>query len=101
MDTGADAMPVSNRLRLRWPSPETASGVDDPSVSEADVVLVRRVAGGDAAALAALYRRHADGLFAFLRQYSRDRMVAEEIGQDTLLVASQERCKWLRTQARM
>ena len=56
-------MPVSDRLRLRWPSPEAASGVDDPSVSEADVVLVGRVAGGDAAALAALYRRHADGLF--------------------------------------
>jgi RNA polymerase sigma factor (sigma-70 family) len=85
MDTGADAMPVSGRLRLRWPSPETASGVEDPSVSEADVALVGRVAVGDAAALATLYRRHADGLFAFLQQYARDRMVAEEILQDTLL----------------
>jgi RNA polymerase sigma-70 factor (ECF subfamily) len=85
MDTSADAMPVPDRLWLRWPSPEAASSVDDPSVSEADVVLVGRVAGGDTAALAALYRRHADGLFAFLRQYARDRMVAEEILQDTLL----------------
>lgn len=78
-------MPASDRLRLRWPSPETASGVEDPSVSEADVALVGRVAVGDAAALATLYRRHADGLFAFLQQYARDRMVAEEILQDTLL----------------
>jgi RNA polymerase sigma-70 factor (ECF subfamily) len=54
-------------------------------VSEADVALVGRVAVGDAAALATLYRRHADGLFAFLQQYARDRMVAEEILQDTLL----------------
>jgi len=85
MDTGADAMPVSDRLRLRWPSPEATSGVEDPLVSEADVALVGRVAVGDAAALAALYRRHADRLFAFLQQYARDRMVAEEILQDTLL----------------
>jgi RNA polymerase sigma factor (sigma-70 family) len=85
MDTGADAMPVSDRLWSRWPSSGAASGVADPSASDADVVLVGRVAGGDAAALAALYRRHADRLFAFLRQYARDRMVAEEILQDTLL----------------
>jgi RNA polymerase sigma-70 factor (ECF subfamily) len=85
MDTGADAVPVSDRLRLRRSSPATASGVEDPSASEGDVALVGRVAAGDAAALAALYRRHADRLFAFLQQYARDRMVAEEILQDTLL----------------
>ena len=78
-------MPVSDRLRLRLPSPEAASAVEDPWLSEGDVALVGRVAGGDAAALAALYRRHADRLFAFLQQYARDRMVAEEILQDTLL----------------
>ena len=85
MDTGADAMPVSDRLRLRWPSPEAASGVEDPWASEDDVALVGRVTVGDAAALTALYRRHADRLFAFLQQYARDRMVAEELLQDTLL----------------
>jgi RNA polymerase sigma factor (sigma-70 family) len=85
MDTGADATPVSDRLRMRWPSPEAASGVEDPLVPEADATLVGRVAGGDAAALAELYQRHADRLFAFLRQCARDRMVAEEILQDTLL----------------
>ena len=85
MDTGADAMPVSDRLRLRWPSPEAASVVEDPWVSEDDVALVGRVTVGDAAALTALYRRHADRLFAFLQQYARDRMVAEKLLQDTLL----------------
>jgi RNA polymerase sigma-70 factor (ECF subfamily) len=85
MDTGADAMPVPDRLRLRRSSPETASGVEEPSASEADLALIGRVAAGDAAALTVLYRRHADRLFAFLQQYARDRMVAEEILQDTLL----------------
>jgi RNA polymerase sigma factor (sigma-70 family) len=59
MDTGADAM--------------------------ADEVLLLRVADGDAAALAALYRRHGGRLLGFLRRYVGDRMVAEEILQDTLL----------------
>jgi DNA-directed RNA polymerase specialized sigma24 family protein len=85
MDTGADAMPVPDRLRLRWPSPEAASGVEDPSASEVDLAMVGRIAAGDAAALTALYRRYADRLFAFLQRYARDRMVAEELLQDTLL----------------
>jgi RNA polymerase sigma-70 factor (ECF subfamily) len=85
MDTGADAMPVPDRLRVRWPSPAAASGVEDPSVPEADAVLVGRVAVGDAAALTALYRRHADRLFGYLQRYSGDRMLAEELLQDTLL----------------
>jgi len=78
-------MPVPDRLRLRWPSPEAASGVEDPSASEADLAMVGRIAAGDAAALTALYRRHADRLFVFLQRYARDRMVAEELLQDTLL----------------
>jgi RNA polymerase sigma factor (sigma-70 family) len=52
---------------------------------EADEVLLRRVGRGDADALAALYRRHADGLFWFLLRMAGDRGVAEEILQDTLL----------------
>jgi RNA polymerase sigma factor (sigma-70 family) len=51
----------------------------------ADEVLVGRVADGDAAALAVLYRRYGGRLFGFVRRYARDRMVAEEILQDTLL----------------
>jgi RNA polymerase sigma factor (sigma-70 family) len=85
MDTGAEAMPVPERLRLGWRSRGAASGVGDPSASVTDEELLVRVADGDAAALAALYRRYGGGLFGFLQRYARDRMVAEEILQDTLL----------------
>ena len=84
MDTGADAMPVPDRLRSRWRSRGTATDAGDPA-SAADDVLLARVAGGDAAALAALYRRYGSRLFGFLQRYAGDRMVAEEILQDTLL----------------
>ena len=50
-----------------------------------DEALLRRVARGEADALTALYRRHADGLFGFLQRLAGDRMLAEEILQDTLL----------------
>ncbi|HEX8861719.1 MAG TPA: sigma-70 family RNA polymerase sigma factor [Actinomycetes bacterium] len=52
---------------------------------EVDEVLVSRVADGDTAALAALYSRYRVGLFRFLERYAGDRMLAEEILQDTLL----------------
>jgi RNA polymerase sigma factor (sigma-70 family) len=54
---------------------------------EADDALLRRVGRGDAGALTALYRRHADGLFWFLLRLAGDRGLAEEILQDTLLAA--------------
>jgi sigma-70-like protein len=85
MDTGADAMPVPDRLRARWRTRGTASDVGDPSASVADDVLLVRVADGDTAALTALYRRYGGRLFAFLQCYAGDPMVAEEILQDTLL----------------
>jgi RNA polymerase sigma factor (sigma-70 family) len=85
MDTGADAMPVPDRLRSRWRSRGTASDVGGPSGSEADDALLVRVADGDAAALAALYRRYGGRLIGYLQRYAGDRMVAEEILQDTLL----------------
>jgi RNA polymerase sigma factor (sigma-70 family) len=84
MDTGADVMPVPDRLRSRWRSRGTPADAGDPA-SAADDVLLVRVAGGDAAALAALYRRYGSRLFGFLQRYAGDRMVAEEILQDTLL----------------
>ena len=48
-------------------------------------MLLVRVAGGDPAALATLYRRYGGRLFGYLQRYAGDRMVAEEILQDTLL----------------
>ncbi len=53
--------------------------------SESDEALLRRVGRGDADALTSLYRRHGDGVFWFLVRLAKDRMVAEEILQDTLL----------------
>jgi RNA polymerase sigma factor (sigma-70 family) len=50
-----------------------------------DERLLRLVGRGDAGALTMLYRRHADGLFGFLMRLAGDRMLAEEILQDTLL----------------
>jgi RNA polymerase sigma-70 factor, ECF subfamily len=83
METGADAMPVPDRLR--WRSRGAASRPADLPEAAADEELVARVAGGDAAALAALYQRYDGRLFSFLLRYASDRMVAEEILQDTLL----------------
>jgi hypothetical protein len=85
MDVGADAVPVPDRLQVgsRPPVSVPAAAADQGSV--ADETLVRHVAEGDAAALAALYRRYGTRLFGFLQRYAGDRMVAEEILQDTLL----------------
>jgi RNA polymerase sigma-70 factor, ECF subfamily len=50
-----------------------------------DVALVREVAGGSFDALANLYDRHADAIFAVARRLTSDRGVAEEVVQDTFL----------------
>lgn len=55
------------------------------AMSVRDEALLERIASGDAAALSLLYQRHEARLFAFLCRYARDRMVAEELLQDTLL----------------
>jgi RNA polymerase sigma-70 factor (ECF subfamily) len=87
MDSGADAMPVPvpDRLRSRWRSRAAAADAGSPSAPPDDELLAR-VADGDAAALTILYQRYGGRLFGFLQRYAGDRMVAEEILQDTLLV---------------
>jgi RNA polymerase sigma-70 factor (ECF subfamily) len=47
--------------------------------------LAERARRGDAAALAALYRRHAGGLVAYLERYLGDRADAEDVLQDAFL----------------
>jgi RNA polymerase sigma-70 factor (ECF subfamily) len=59
--------------------------VDDRLASLPDVALVRAVAGGSQDALAALYDRHADGIFAAAVRLCGDRGVAEEVVQETFL----------------
>lgn len=50
-----------------------------------DAALVRAVADGSQEALATLYDRHADGLFAAAVRLSGDRGIAEEVVQETFL----------------
>jgi RNA polymerase sigma-70 factor (ECF subfamily) len=50
-----------------------------------EAVLVREVAAGSHDALAALYDRHADAVFAAARRLTADRGIAEEVVQETFL----------------
>ncbi len=50
-----------------------------------DARLVRAVAAGSQDALAALYDRHADAVFAAASRLTSDRQVAEEVVQETFL----------------
>jgi len=84
MDVGAIPMPDRLRLPVGSRSPGAVTAAAHPA-SDADGTLLRHVAEGDAAALAALYRRYGRRLFGFIQRYAGDRMVAEEILQDTLL----------------
>ena len=51
-----------------------------------DAVLVREVAAGSNDALAALYDRHGDAVFASASRLTSDRGLAEEVVQETFLV---------------
>jgi RNA polymerase sigma-70 factor (ECF subfamily) len=73
--TAGDAMPC-----------EQADGTDPSAgTAAADERLLRRVALADSAALSELYRRHGPALFGYLLRLCGDRMLSEEILQDTLL----------------
>ena len=50
-----------------------------------DAALVREVAAGSQDALAALYDRHVDAVFAAASRLTSDRQVAEEVVQETFL----------------
>lgn len=60
----------------------------ESQVRDADATLVRRAAGGDAAAFEQLYRRHAGRVHGtILRLVGRDRARAEELTQDAFVQA--------------
>jgi RNA polymerase sigma-70 factor, ECF subfamily len=59
--------------------------VDDRHPSNSDADLVSAVADGSQDALATLYDRYADGIFATAVRLSGDRGVAEEVVQETFL----------------
>ena len=50
-----------------------------------DVALVERLVGGSETALAELYDRHADAIFALVNRMTFDRGIAEEVVQETFL----------------
>jgi RNA polymerase sigma-70 factor, ECF subfamily len=56
-------------------------------VAADDAELVRAMAAGDRAALATLYQRHGQVLLAQLVLLTGDRMLSEELLQDTMLAA--------------
>ena len=57
----------------------------DRHVPRAETALVREVAAGSQDALAALYDRHADAVYAAAIRLTSDRQVAEEVVQETFL----------------
>src|SRR6188474_224297 len=57
----------------------------DRHVPRDDTALVRDVAGGSQDALAALYDRHGDAVYAAAIRLTSDRQVAEEVVQETFL----------------
>ncbi len=70
------------------PRPEVSSL--SATVQAADLELRDRVAAGDRQAATDLFRRHLDGLFEFVYwRVGRDRATAEDVVQDTFLVALQ------------
>lgn len=70
-----DGRREGTRVRATGPAAEQARG------------LVERMAAGDRAALAELYGGEAPALLAYLRLFTSDRDLAEEIVQDTFLAA--------------
>src|SRR3954465_9438990 len=58
---------------------------EDRSGRAEDAALVREVAAGSEAALARLYDRHADAVYAAACRLTSDRQVAEEVVQETFL----------------
>ena len=57
----------------------------DRHAKQIEADLVREVAAGSESALAALYDRHVDGVFAAAIRLTPDRQVAEEVVQETFL----------------
>jgi RNA polymerase sigma-70 factor (ECF subfamily) len=57
----------------------------DRHAQQTEANLVREVAAGSEAALAALYDRHVDAVFAAAIRLTSDRQVAEEVVQETFL----------------
>src|SRR5690242_6302746 len=80
-DMGVYALPSALPLEGRKDEARTEPFVDDPSISDGE--LIRRVAGRDANAFEALYRRYARPVFGLALRRLGDRMTAEDAVQET------------------
>jgi RNA polymerase sigma-70 factor (ECF subfamily) len=78
---GVYALPSALPLEGRKDQARTEPFVDDPSISDGE--LIRRVAGRDANAFEALYRRFARPVFGLALRRLGDRMTAEDAVQET------------------
>jgi RNA polymerase sigma-70 factor (ECF subfamily) len=78
---GVYALPTPVPLEARQQAAPREPFVDDPSVSDGD--LIRRVARRDANAFEALYRRYARSVFGLALRRLGDRMTAEDAVQET------------------
>jgi RNA polymerase sigma-70 factor (ECF subfamily) len=80
-EMGVYAFPASRPFEARGKEVPREPFVDDPSVSDGD--LIRRVARRDANAFEALYRRYARSVFGLALRRLGDRMNAEDAVQET------------------
>ena len=63
--------------------------------STTDVELLRRIAGGDAEAVAELYDRHARMLFALALRIVRERSEAEDVVHDAFVVVGERAAQYV------
>jgi len=75
--------PETDRPVPTYPEASPAGGVDATPMD--DAALVRAVATGSSDALAVLYDRYVDTIFAVARRLTSDRGAAEEVVQETFL----------------
>ena len=68
-----------------WRSVAARWGRAEPCADATDAAVLAAIAAGDGGALGEIYRRHARALFSYLLRVCGDRMMAEEVLQDTLL----------------
>jgi RNA polymerase sigma-70 factor, ECF subfamily len=73
------------RLLVNGPGPSIASVGTGAGADSDEAHLLRRIAGGDDAALAELYRLHGQVVFAQIFFLVGDRALAEEVLQDAML----------------
>jgi len=78
---GVYALPSTLPLRERREPARQEPFVDDPSISDGD--LIRRIARQDANAFEAIYRRYARSVFGLALRRLGDRMNAEDAVQET------------------